>query len=71
MIADFNTAVDAIHSAQTNVLSTVVKEEAYRKPLQSFIDSGTDFIKSGAKTAFDIVDLISKESSYSKVVSKK
>jgi hypothetical protein len=60
MIAHFNTAIDTIQGAQSKVLSTVVTDEAYRKPLQSFIDASADFAKTVTKSAFDIADQVTK-----------
>ena len=60
MIAYFNSTIDTIQSAQSKVLSTIVTDEALRKPLQTAIDAGADFAKTLAKTAHEITDQVTK-----------
>jgi hypothetical protein len=60
MIAYFNSTIDTIQSAQSKVLSTIVTEEAFRKPLQTAIDAGAEFAKTLAKTAHDLTDQVTK-----------
>lgn len=54
MTAIFNMAIDAVQDAKTSFLSTYVKQDGIRKPLQSFVDSQTAFAKQLVKTGHDL-----------------
>jgi hypothetical protein len=61
MISYFNSTIDTIHGAQSKILSTVVTDEVYRKPLQTAIDAGSEFAKTIAKTAHEIADHVTNK----------
>lgn len=66
MLAYTNAAIDAVQNAKSQFLSTFVKEEAFKKPLQAFVDAQTIFTKQVAKSANDVVEAATKYD-YSKI----
>ena len=49
MIQAFNTAVDAIQNAKTQVVKTFVTNENFAKPMQTYIDAQAAFAKKVAQ----------------------
>lgn len=56
----FNTAIDSIQSAKTIFLDTFVKEEAFRAPMQEFVNAQAQFARTVAGAGCDMFDAITK-----------
>ena len=53
MLQSINTSIDTVQGAKTAFVNTFVTNEAFKKPLQTYIDSQTSFAKSIAKSTND------------------
>ena len=54
MLTYANMAVDAIQSGKTSWINTFVQDEQLKTPLQTFVNTQTDYTKQILKSAWDI-----------------
>jgi len=55
----FNTAIDSVQYVKTQFLNTFVKDEAFREPMQSFVDAQAQFARQVSGAAVDMFDAFS------------
>jgi hypothetical protein len=60
MLAYANAAIDAVQNIKSQAISTIVKDETFATPLQSFVDAQTSFAKTATKSVYEFVDAVSK-----------
>ena len=54
MVTYIHSAIDAVQNAKKTFLTTYVTEESYRKPLEEFVDTQTDFAKQVTQTSWEM-----------------
>ena len=54
MLQHVNTFIDTVQGAKTTFVNTFVKDKDVAKSLQSYVDTQTAFVKTAAKTTFDV-----------------
>lgn len=52
----FNTAIDSVQYIKTQFLNTFVKEEAFREPMQAFVNAQAQFARQVSGAAVDMFD---------------
>ena len=57
MLTYANMAVDAIQSGKTSWINTFVQDEQLKTPLQTFVNTQTDYTKQILKWAWDIFNV--------------
>lgn len=57
MLTYANMAVDAIQSGKTSWINTFVQDEQLKTPLQTFVNTQTDYTKQILKSAWDIFNV--------------
>jgi len=60
MLTYANMAVDAIQSGKTSWINTFVQDEQLKTPLQTFVNTQTDYTKQILKSAWDIFNVTSE-----------
>ena len=58
MLAYANMAIDAIQNSKKAFLTTFVKEDSVRKPLEQFVESQGSFARQIAKTNWDFAEAV-------------
>lgn len=53
--ANATTAIDTIKDAKTKILDTLVTEQSFRKPLQSFVDAEAQLAKATVRAVEDFL----------------
>lgn len=56
-----NQAIDTVQNAKTSFLKSVVTEDKYRAPLQSFVDAQTEFAKEVVRVTDESIQLVASE----------
>jgi hypothetical protein len=54
----FNTAIDSVQYIKTQFLNTFVKEEAFREPMQEFVNAQAQFARQVAGAGCDMFDAL-------------
>jgi len=60
MLQSINTSIDTVQGAKTAFVNTFVTNEAFKKPLQTYIDSQASFAKTVAKSTNDFFTTVGK-----------
>lgn len=58
MLAYANMAIDAIQNSKKAFLTTFIKEDSVRKPLEQFVESQGSFARQIAKTNWDFAEAV-------------
>lgn len=61
MIQFANIAIDTVQGFKSTLINSFVTEDAYKKPLQAFIDAQTSFAKAAAQSVYDVTTKLGED----------